>query len=63
MENEQPPGTDSPFWVILSPLGHFISSHDTLVEAEAAARHLNQHAGEPGRLQHYTTKPRPQLGA
>lgn len=63
MENEQTQGTDKPFWVIFSPLTHFISGHDTLAEAEAAARHLNQHASEQGRLPHYTTKPRPQRGA
>jgi hypothetical protein len=62
MENEQKQEIDRPFWVILSLLEHFISGHDTLAEAEAEARRLNQHARAHGRLPHYTTKPLPQLG-
>jgi hypothetical protein len=39
-------GQDKPFWVILSPLEHFLSGHATFAEAEAEARRLNQRARE-----------------
>jgi hypothetical protein len=53
-------GEEKPFWVILSPLEHFISGHDSLAEAEAEAQRLNDHARRQARPPHYTTKPRPQ---
>ena len=52
-------GEEKPFWVILEPLEHFISEHDTLAEAEAEAQRLNEHAQRQGRPPHYGTKPRP----
>ena len=52
-------GEEKPFWVILEPLEHFMSGHDTLAEAEAEAQRLNEHAQRKGRPPHYGTKPRP----
>ncbi len=52
--------TERPFWVILEPLEHFLSGHDTLEEAEAEAQRLNAQALRQGRAPHYGTKPRPQ---
>jgi hypothetical protein len=52
---------EKPFWVILDPLEHFLSGHDTLAEAEAEAHRLNASARRQGRPPHYTVKPRPQL--
>jgi hypothetical protein len=51
-------GQEQPFWVILSPLEHFISGHDTLADAEAEASRLNQEARARGRLPHYLATPR-----
>jgi hypothetical protein len=48
------------FWVILEPLEHFLSGHDTLAEAEAEAQRLNEHARSQGRAPHYAVKLRPQ---
>ncbi len=53
-------GEEKPFWVILSPLEHFISGHDSLAEAEAEAQRLNDQARWQGRPPHYSTKLRPQ---
>jgi len=55
---EQGTGTDKPFWVILSPLEHFISGHDTREEAETEAQRLNQKARVHGRPPHYVATPR-----
>jgi len=52
-------GQEKPFWVILEPLEHFISGHDTLAEAEGEAQRLNAQAQQQGRPPHYGTKPRP----
>ncbi len=52
-------GQEKPFWVILEPLEHFISGHDTLAVAEAEAQRLNAQAQQQGRPPHYGTKPRP----
>ena len=52
-------GQDKPFWVILEPLGHFVSGHDTLTETEAQAQHLDAQARLQGRPPRYGTKPRP----
>jgi hypothetical protein len=48
-------GQEKPFWVILRPLEHFISGHDTQAEAQAEARRLNQEARRDAR---YTISPR-----
>jgi hypothetical protein len=54
-------GQEKPFWVILSPLEHFISGHDTAAEAEAEASRLNQQARVQGRPPHYLATPRRQM--
>jgi hypothetical protein len=59
MEHEQTE-QERPFWVILSPLEHFISGHDTLAEAEAEARRRNHEARTLGRPPHYVATPRRQ---
>jgi hypothetical protein len=46
---QEPLGHEKAFWVILSPLEHFISGHDTLEDAQAEARRLNQQARAHGR--------------
>ncbi len=51
---------ERPFWVILEPLEHFLSGHETLAEAEAEAQRLNEQAHRQGRTPHYGVKPRPQ---
>jgi hypothetical protein len=57
---EQIVGEEKPFWVILSPLEHFMSGHDSLAEAEAEAQRLNDQARLERRPPHYATKLRPQ---
>jgi len=54
-------GQEKPFWVILSPLEHFISGHDAEAEAEAEATRLNQEARAQGRPPHYLATPRRRL--
>jgi len=51
-------GAEKPFWVILSPLEHFISGHDTAAAAEAEAKRLNEEARAQGRPPHYIATPR-----
>jgi hypothetical protein len=51
-------GSEKPFWVILSPLEHFISGHDTAAAAEAEAKRLNEEARAQGRPPHYIATPR-----
>ena len=58
-EHEQS-GQEKPFWVILSSLEHFMSGHDTLAEAEAAAQRRNHEARAQGRPPHYVATPRRQ---
>jgi hypothetical protein len=53
-------GQEKPCWVILSPLEHFISGHDTPAEAEAEACRLNQAARAQGRPPHYLATARRQ---
>jgi hypothetical protein len=60
MAGEHVLGEEQPFWVVLSPLEHFVSGHATQEEAEAAAQLLNEQAVAQGRAPRYTTKPRPQ---
>jgi len=59
---QEPLGYEKAFWVILSPLEHFISGHDTLEDAQAEARRLNQQARAHGRPPHYLATPRRQSG-
>ena len=59
---QEPRGHEKAFWVILSPLEHFISGHDTLGEAQAEAQRLNQQARAQGRPPHYLATPRRRVG-
>jgi hypothetical protein len=54
-------GQEKPFWVILSPLEHFVSGHDSRAEAEAEAKRLNQEARSQGRPPHYLATTRRQV--
>jgi hypothetical protein len=58
MMDQDAAGQEKPFWVILSPLEHFISGHDTAAAAEAEAKRLNQEARAQGRPPHYLATPR-----